>query len=377
MAIQLISALLAVFAVVYVVLVYYMRLGWKAIPTAPREDLSGGKVSVLIAARNEEENIGRTLSDILAQDFPKEQLEIIVVDDHSTDNTSAIVQTFAHMGVQLLTLNESRPLNSYKKKAISEAIAMATGEIIVTTDADCRMGPEWLKTIVAYMDANAYFLVSSPVVYSEERSFFEEMQSLEFLYLIGLGAAGIGNGHPSTCNGANLAYRRDIFYEVGGFNGIDQLASGDDELFLHKVARKYDTSRIGFCKSSGAVVYTDAKRTLGEFIRQRKRWASKSTHYKDKRIVALGVAIWLFNVLLILAGASSLFVGGLSMVFLLAFGAKMLVEALFLFPLCAFAGRTSLLKYLPVLSPLHTLYIVYIGIAGNIGKYEWKGRYVK
>src|SRR5690606_13528680 len=193
-------------------------------------------------------NIGRTLSDILAQDFPKELLEIIVVDDHSTDETSAVVQSFASEGVTLLTLNESEPLNSYKKKAIATAISEASGHLIITTDADCRMEANWLATVVTCVEQHDYFLLSAPVVYSQQRSFFEELQTLEFLYLIGLGAAGIGNRYPATCNGANLIYRRDVFYEMGGFSGIDHLASGDDELFLHKVAAKYP-DKIGFCKS--------------------------------------------------------------------------------------------------------------------------------
>src|SRR5690606_25306738 len=150
--------------------------------------------------RNEEANIGRTLSDILAQNYPQELLEIIVVDDHSTDRTPAIVRSFVARGVKLLTLNESEPLNSYKKKAITLAIAEATGQLIVTTDADCRMENEWLATVVTCMERYDYFLLSAPVVYSQQRSFFEELQTLEFLYLIGLGAAGIGNRYPSTCN---------------------------------------------------------------------------------------------------------------------------------------------------------------------------------
>src|SRR5690606_5203635 len=125
------------------------------------------------------------------------------------------------------------------------------------------------------------------------------LQTLEFLYLIGLGAASIGNREASTCNGANLAYRKDIFMELNGFQGIEELASGDDELFLHKVAAKYP-EKIGFCKSREAVVYTEAKDSLSSFISQRKRWASKSTHYKKKAIVYLGVGVWLFNVFLLL-----------------------------------------------------------------------------
>ncbi len=375
--IPIISVLLTVFTGVYVVLVCYMRKGWFALPFFSKQRIAKTKVSVLIAARNEEANIGRTLSSILAQDFPRELLEIIVVDDHSTDNTSAIVQSFSAQGVKLLKLNESEPLNSYKKKAISEAIAIATGELIVTTDADCRMGQHWLASVVGYTEENNCSLVSSPVVYSEERTFFEKLQTLEFLYLIGLGAAGIGNGHPSTCNGANLAYRRDVFYELGGFNGIDHLASGDDELFLHKVALKYP-ERIGFCKSREAIVYTDAKGNLRDFISQRKRWASKSTHYKDKTIVGLGIVIWLFNLLLLLSGAAVVFFDvELWKVLAVAVLLKFSAELFFLYPLCHFAKRTALLRHLMLLTLLHVIYMVYIGIAGNSGKYQWKGRSVK
>lgn len=376
MATLLISIALAVFTGIYVILVCYMLTGWLMLSVFSKRQRPRTKVSVLIAARNEEANIGRTLSDILAQDFPKELLEIIVVDDHSTDRTSAVVQSYADQGIKLLTLNESEPLNSYKKKAITTAIAEASGELIVTTDADCRMGRDWLATIVGYAETHGSFLVSSPVVYSQQRSFFEELQTLEFLYLIGLGAAGIGNRQPSTCNGANLAYRRDVFYEMGGFNGIDHLASGDDELFLHKVAAKYP-NRIGFCKSRGAIVYTDAKRTLRGFIHQRRRWASKSTHYKNKVVVALGIAIWLFNVLLLLSGVAALtYDAALWPAVIAALSLKCMVEFFFLLPLCHFARRIDLLAYLPILTVFHIVYMAYIGAAGNLGKYQWKGRRV-
>ena len=375
---QLVSIALAVFTGIYALLVCYMRAGWIALPWFSNKNIPRTKVSVLIAARNEEANIGRTLSDILGQRFPRDLLEVIVVDDHSTDDTSTIVLSFAEQGVKLLKLEESEPLNSYKKKAISIAIAKATGDLIVTTDADCRMGPDWLATVVAYAEEKGSFLVSSPVVFSNQKDFFEELQTLEFLFLIGLGAAGIGNKQPSTCNGANLAYRRDVFYELGGFNGIDHLASGDDELFLHKVAAKYP-DRIGFCKSRDAIVYTDAKEDLRGFINQRKRWASKSTHYKNKGIVALGVAIWTFNFLLLASSIAALFFDAgmrLALVLMAALATKLIVEAIFLYPLCKFAKRGGLLIYLPMLTLVHIVYIVYIGIAGNMGKYQWKGRRV-
>jgi cellulose synthase/poly-beta-1,6-N-acetylglucosamine synthase-like glycosyltransferase len=374
--ITILNLILTLCALVYVLIVIYLRKGWSTIPFFLADKTSDKRVSILIAARNEEENIARTIDAILNQNYPTSQLELIIVDDHSTDRTAEIVRSYGDRGVKLLQLQVGDKLNSYKKYAITKAIEMASGEIIVTTDADCRMGRNWIRTIMAYFDQNNSFLVSSPVAYSEEKSKFEELQTLEFLYLIGLGAAGIGNGNPTTCNGANLAYRRDVFFEMGGFKGIDNLASGDDELFLHKVAEKY-ADRIGFCKSREAIVYTDAKPDLASFISQRKRWASKSTKYKDKKVIVLGVCIWLFNLALICSLLGFLLLlPALNWWLLTAFGLKMLVELLFMIPVLTFAKRSELLKYLPFLTVIHTFYLVYIGVAGNIGKYDWKGRQV-
>ncbi|MDM1295573.1 glycosyltransferase [Sphingobacterium sp. N143] len=354
-----------------------MRRGWAWIITSSELQEPTKTVSVIIAARNEELNIRRTITSILKQNFPAELLELIIIDDHSDDNTSMIVQEYEKEGVKLIQLNENGRMNSYKKLAISRAIDCCRGEIIITTDADCRMGPNWLVSVVSTFEKENAFLLSSPVVYSEEKSFFERLQTLEFLYLIGLGAAGIGNRKPTTCNGANLAYRKDIFKEMGGFKGIDELASGDDELFLHKVAEKYP-ERIAFCKSADAIVYTDAKPDLKSFISQRRRWASKSTKYKNKGVIALGIAIWIFNVLLLVA--TLLTIAGVQVigwVVLSALLLKLLVEFFFIQPLTKFANRSSLLWYLPILSLAHILYLVYIGILGNIGKYDWKGRQVR
>lgn len=371
------SIFTAVLTLFYVGLLVYLKIGWAKIPLFnAKEALCTTTVSILIAARNEEENIKKTIDDILAQDYPSHLFELIIVDDHSTDSTSEIVKSYSDQGVKLIVLNEKEALNSYKKKAISEAIKLSKAELIVSTDADCRMGAKWLKTIVSCYELGDYKLISSPVIYFEEKNVFEEMQSLEFLFLISLGASGIGNGKPSTCNGANLAYRRDVFLELNGFQGIDNLASGDDELFMHKVAAAYPQG-IAFCKSHDAIVNTHAKPNLGEFIQQRKRWASKSTSYKNKGLVALGVMVWVFNLSILLNG----FAGFLNPIFwqmaLISLIFKALSELIFMIPVCKFEGRPQFLWYQPFLSLIHIFYLIYIGLAGNSGKYMWKGRMVR
>lgn len=377
LALTVISTLTFILTFFYITAVLFFRYGWLRIKSPGKtQDSPVTLVSILIAARNEEDKIRFTIEDILKQDYSKDLIELIVIDDHSTDRTAEIISGYAHAGVKLIRLNEDKPLNSYKKKAISEAIGISAGELIITTDADCRMNNRWLSTIVSYYEHNQFKLISSPVVFFEEKSFFERLQTLEFLYLIGLGAATIGNKKPSTCNGANLAYRKDVFHELKGFQGIDDLASGDDELFLHKVASRYPED-IGFCKSFDALVYTHAKPNIPEFISQRKRWASKSTRYKDKKIVILGVSIWLFNLFIVLNAVLGFLYPGYWAVLLMVLIMKSLAEFSFLLPVTGFVKRKKLLKYLPLLTCMHTIYIIYIGIAGNSGKYIWKGRLVK
>lgn len=374
---NLISLFSAALTLIYGFLVLYFIRGWhRLIYFNPQKSDPKTRVSIIVAARDEEANINKTIDDLIAQQYPKALTEIIIIDDHSTDKTAEIVLSYADRNVKLIKLNEDRALNSYKKKAIQTAIGTCSGDLIITTDADCRMGPNWLATIVNLYEEKNYKMISSPVAYFQEKSFFERLQSLEFLYLIGLGASTIGNQKPSTCNGANLAYEKKTFYEVGGFQGIDDLASGDDELLLHKIAAKYP-DHIGFLKNREAIVYTHAKETLGAFIQQRKRWASKSTRYKNKAIIVLGVLIWIFNLSILSNFITGLFIPSfLTLVFYqLLF--KMVLETLFLWDVTGFAKRRSLLILIPVLNVLHVIYMVYIGIAGNSGKYNWKGRMVR
>jgi len=368
-----------IFTAIYVIIVVTFIKGWYSLKLYEPTKLAGStKVSIIVAARNEADHIAQTIQDLLNQDYRAELVEVIIINDHSTDETAAIISSFAKDGVKLINLNEQNALNSYKKKAIQTAIAQSTGTLIITTDADCRMGRKWLTTIVSYYEENNYKMISSPVAYFDEQNLFEKCQTLEFSYLIGLGASTIGNKKPSTCNGANLAYERRAFDEVNGFKGIDDLASGDDELLLHKIAAKYDNT-IGFLKSPEAIVYTRAKETLKEFIQQRKRWASKSTRYKNKGIVVLGLSVWLFNVSIILNAILALVLQNDSFfkVFLIQLLLKIVIEFIFLNGVTSFFKRKQLLVLQPLTSIMHIVYIVYIGIAGNSGKYNWKGRMVK
>ena len=367
---------LLLLGVLYLGLILGMRWGWIRIPQVPEHTGDWPMVSIIIAARNEAHQIGRTLDALLQQDYPADKMQILVIDDHSTDGTAQVVLHYTDPRIQLHVWDTPEVLNSYKKRAIAHAISQSKGDWIITTDADCRMGKRWLRKLMSYSAQEEVKMISAPVAYHEEKSLFERLQSLEFLYLIGLGAAAIGLGKASTCNGANLAYRKESFLAVGGFQGIDHLASGDDELLLHKIEAKYPGS-IRFCKDPDAIVCTDAKPTLRSFLQQRKRWASKSTQYRNKKMVGLGVGVWLYNLLLLLMSVYAVFQPSYLPLVLLLWAGKMIAEFLFLYPITSFVQRKELRPLVFLLSPIHVLYMVYIGVAGQFGTYEWKGRSVR
>ena len=267
--------------VTYSILILYYKAGWhelKPFSSEINETFPG--ISVVIAARNEEENIGQLLSSIESQTYPKEFFEVIVVDDHSTDNTASIVKNFEF--VKLIRLQPDN-INSYKKRAIETGIAGASGDLIVTTDADCIVPQNWLKTIVASKQQTNAVFIAAPVSIDNKWTLLQTFQTLDFLVLQGITAASVKKRMHNMCNGANLAYERKIFYEVNGFTGIDHIASGDDMLLMQKVARHFP-GRISYLLSKDAIVTTQATKTWQEFFNQRIRWASKATNYSDIKI---------------------------------------------------------------------------------------------
>ncbi|MCX6317648.1 MAG: glycosyltransferase [Bacteroidetes bacterium] len=365
----------AVLFILYSLLLGYYYRGWRAIPpfTASASP-AAVSISLIIPARNEEKNIGALLDAIRLQTYPASLLEVIVVDDHSTDNTAAIVNTYSF--ARLLSLKEDA-INSYKKKALATGIAASTGTLIVTTDADCLPSPQWLATIAAFYTSHKSAFIAAPVTYSHNGSALQIFQAMDFLVLQGITGAAVHYRHLSMCNGANLAYERSVFDEVGGFEGIDHIASGDDMLLMHKIASRYP-DRVHYLSAHEAIVTTQPMLTWKSFFNQRIRWASKAGQYNDKRITAVLALVYLFNccfpALLIWAaiqgGVYWLYPAG----FLLG---KTLVELPFVTKVAFFFNHTALLRYFFFFQPLHIIYTIISGLLGQLGAYEWKGRKVK
>ena len=189
----------------------------------------------------------------------------------------------------------------------------------------------------------------------------------------------------TMCNGANMVYERSAFYEVGGFAGIDNIASGDDMLLMHKIYERYP-DRVLFLKSKVAIVKTAPVDTIKQFFNQRIRWASKAEKYDDKRILPVLVLVYFFNVLLLVLPIVSVFNNAQYSIFnvqcsmlgvwlwMLLF--KIVAELFFLYPVAAFFNKKSMLWFFPLMQPFHILYTIIAGWLGKFGKYSWKEREV-
>ncbi len=357
----------------YSILIIYYWQSWRSIPVfmAPGE-IPSVSVSIIIPARNEEKNIGILLQSLQEQTYPKELVEIIVVDDHSTDLTAQIATQFP--GVKLLSL-ENDAINSYKKKAIEKGIMAASGSLIITTDADCVAPPAWLKTLVSFKEKTNPVFIVAPVVFDCNSQPVQVFQAMDFMVLQGITGASVYKKIHAMCNGANLAYERHVFYEVGGFTGVDHIASGDDMLLMHKVVQKYPAG-ISYLKSNDAIVSTKPMPTWPSFFNQRIRWASKAVHYNDKRIFGVLLLVYLFNLsflVLLIAGCWDPLYW---LFFMVAWVCKTAVELPFFYSVANFFNKQWAVKWLFFFQPLHILYTIISGLLGQFGKYEWKGRKV-
>ncbi len=382
--------LLIVFGLYVLLILYYWRswvsisdFGFKISDFKPST-----KITVIIPARNEEANIAVCLSSICNQTYPKDLFEVLVVDDHSTDNTAAIVKLYEGKNVKLISLKDfvSDELNSYKKKAIEIAIVQSSGELIVCTDADCIVKEGWLQNIAAFYEQYQPQFIAAPVSINCSFNFIEMFQALDFAMLQGITGASVHKKIHSMCNGANLAYTKKAFEAVGGFAGIDNIASGDDMLLMHKIYKQWP-DKVMFLKSKEAIVQTAPVHSVKDFINQRIRWASKADKYDDKRIFVVLLLVYIVNVLLLVLPVIAVFDNAqysmlniqcsIMGVWLLLLFLKTIAELIFLYRVAKFFGKQSLLWLFPLMQLFHILYTVIAGWLGKFGSYNWKGRNVK
>ncbi|GAB4052617.1 glycosyltransferase family 2 protein [Spirosoma litoris] len=330
-------------------------------------------ITVVIPVRNEAKHIENLLADLNWQSY--RHFEVIVADDSSTDATLSIVQQYAQRAsftLRPLALANEKTA-SPKKRAITQSIRLAAGDLIVTTDGDCRVGPNWLKAIASFYQQTGARLISGPVTFTTEQGIFDSLQTVEFSSLIGTGACTLSLGFPTMCNGANLCYVKEIFTEVGGFAGVDHLASGDDEFLMHKIAARYPDG-VRFLKSEEAIVRTQPHRSLRAFYNQRKRWASKWRAYESYLPSLLAIFVFLSNSVPVVAivGWLAGFLNGNTA--LVVVGLKAVPEFLFLRQILVFLQKKISVRVIPLTQLIYPLYVIFFGLAAQGKGYVWKDR---
>lgn len=336
--------------------------------------------SIIIPARNEENDISNCIQSILQFNYPKDLFEIIIVDDFSTDSTTEIITEFQkrNSNIKLINLEneiKQQQINSYKKKAIEIAISKSIGDWIITTDADCVLPKELLMLYDEYILINNAVFVAAPVLFYQTKSIISQFQFLDFLTMQAITAASVKSGLHTMCNGANLAYKKEVFYKVDGFNGIDNIASGDDMFLMYKIKKLYSNC-IGYLNSKDSIVLTQPMLTLKEFFNQRIRWASKADKFQDKSLFPILFTTYMFNFFLVILFLLGFYSAAYLKIFFVFLFLKILIEWAFLSSVKNLFGKLSLFQFV-LYQPMHIIYIVIAGWLGKFGSYTWKARNVK
>jgi len=332
--------------------------------------------SIVIPARNESANIKACIDSILAQNYSKSYFEVIVIDDFSEDDTAFIVSSMQalHENVRLLKLSDffkQDEIQSFKKKAIEKAVVHAKGDWIITTDADCIVPPNWLSLYHQYIIKESPVFVAAPVMFIPEKTVLNTFQVLDFLALQGITAAAVGAGKHSMSNGANLAFEKSAFIAVGGYQGVDQIASGDDMFLMHKM-KKTLSNRIGYLFHPDAIVLTKAMPNWKDLIMQRIRWSSKARFYDDESIFWVLLLVYLYNFIFLI-----LLLSGQYQLLCISLAFKTFFELYFLDSVSRFFKLQPSLQYFILFQPLHIAYTIIAGLFGQVKTYTWKGRRVK
>ncbi len=363
---------------VYVLFLFRLRAGLRFIAeqqTTAASVLEAAPVptvTVLVPVRNEEAQIDGLIESLRAQRHPVDRTEVLLLDDHSGDATVARATAAMNDDTRFRVLCID---GEGKKAAITEGVRTAKGDVIVTTDADCRHDPDWLSAITApFLDGAD--VVAGPVVYAERDTLFQRFQALEFLGLMGVGAGFFGIGYPRLCNGANFAYRRRMFTAVSGFEGNEGVQSGDDEFLLHKIVYR-EGGDARFTAQAEAVVRTASAPTLRAFLQQRIRWASKGRSYEDGRFVAFLVMLFTYFLFAAAAPVLSAASSAALLAGVLFFLVKVIADASILYSAAALFRQPLRLPDLLAGEILHAYYLVSVSVIGFFGGYEWKSRRIR
>lgn len=364
--------ILGVLTALYVSLFLFFSIGLLRARKRPADSGKRWSVSVIVPLRNEEEHALRTLEALALQDYDGEW-EVLCINDRSTDNTQKLLEDFAatHPGFSVVNIPTDAPyIESPKKRALETGFQKARHEILMTMDADCVPPKGWIRSMASRFQGNIA-IVQGPKKNSGSPGIVHAYQKLETLGYTSIEAAGFSMGVPMVASAAALAYKKELFFRVGGFGNLVHLSSGDDDMLVHKMIQEPD---VEFCYNldKDAVVETAPVDSLKGLLNQRARWASNGTHYSNHFYTLFLTLIYTFYVWLFLAPWLAVFCGFPWIWFLVPFASKVLVDTVFLSIGAVRLGETELLKALPITEILQVPIIAIAVPLGIFRLFRWK-----
>ena len=357
---------LTILTIPYIFMLLKIWYGLRKITTYKSSTQSEIFVSVIIACRNEQNNLPFLLTCLSKQDYPPNKFEVIIIDDNSTDNTYNYSISYNLIKNLIVLKNKGQG----KKQALKTGIEVSHGELLITTDADCQVQLGWINTIASFFSQKSPDLLVCPVVLSEKSGFFSKIQNLEYLSLQGITAGAIASNNPVMCNGANLGFTRET-YNIHKNNLHNEIESGDD-MFLMTSIKKVTGSKILWLESPDALVITAASASTVSFLKQRARWFSKWNYYDDLFIVLLGLVTFFTSFLVI----TVLFAVFYDIKYLALYATLLLLKSLPDYLILKNStkryNKEYLLNYFIPALTLYPFYIILVALSSLLSKSSWK-----
>lgn len=350
---------------IYILQIVFFAIGArKKFPIVRDEELP--HISIIVAARNEEDNIlecMRSLDDVI---YPSEKLEIIIVNDHSTDKTGYIIESFIQDKPKFKTIVPRPGTEKLKGKAnaIDNAVELATGKVIVTTDADCSVSPTWAKTIASYYTEDTGIVCGYTTQVSD--SFFGGMQMMDFIYLLTIAGGAMNFGNPNSCIGNNMSFRRSAYNDSGGYGKIPFSVTEDFKLLMEIFKlKKY---KIIYPLDPDAIVTSKPCPDFKTLYEQKKRWGvgGLESNFTGYYVMAVGVITHICMILTVLF---------FSYQALFLIGVKTFADYFFVVTVCRKLRLKFQLKFFLVFEIYFIIYVIALPVILLASrKVKWKGR---
>ena len=312
------------------------------------------KISILVALRDEEQTLEACVESLLQLDYPKKSLEILLINDRSSDGTSELVEKMKSKSdvIETFHIKTGIPGLSGKANAIAQGMENCSGELILVTDGDCRVPANWAKTHAAYYQKDVGLVGGFTLLdkKNDPSYLFGKIQSLDWAYLLSVGSGFMGFGIPLSVLGNNFSFRRQAYEEVGGYRNMGFTIIED--FALMKTLVKKTLWKVLYPIDSKMLVYSQPMPDFKAFYNQRKRWSAGG-----KEVGLYGKSLMFISVMVHMLIPISFFVCDLRFSFL----ALIIVLLADFGLLCRTTGlvqRRDLLKYFLLWEGFYFLYTI-------------------